>query len=41
METWLQFAEEAKGDMTLEQAVWVDPDRMSGTPCFPGSRLPV
>ena len=27
--------------MTLEQAVWVDPDRMSGTPCFRGSRLPV
>ena len=27
--------------MTLEEAVWVDPDRMSGTPCFRGSRLPV
>ena len=27
--------------MTLEQAVWVDPGRMSGTPCFRGSRLPV
>ena len=27
--------------MTLEQAVWVDPDRMSGAPCFRGSRLPV
>ena len=27
--------------MTLEQAVWVDPERMSGTPCFRGSRLPV
>lgn len=27
--------------MTLEQAVWVDPDRMSGTPCFRSSRLPV
>lgn len=27
--------------MPLDQAVWVDPDRMSGTPCFRGSRLPV
>ena len=28
-------------EMTLEQAVWVDPDRMSGAPCFRGSRLPI
>ena len=27
--------------MTLEQAVWADPGRMSGAPCFRGSRLPV
>ena len=27
--------------MTLEEAVWVDPHRMSGEPCFRGSRLPV
>ena len=27
--------------MTLEQAVWVDPGRMSGALCFRGSRLPV
>ena len=27
--------------MTLEQAVWVDPGRMSGAPCFRGSRVPV
>lgn len=27
--------------MTLDQAVWVDPERMSGVPCFRGSRLPV
>ncbi len=27
--------------MPLDRAVWVDPDRMSGTPCFRGSRLPV
>ena len=29
------------GRMTLEEAVWVDPQRMSGAPCFRGSRLPV
>ena len=27
--------------MTLEEAVWVDPGRMSGAPCFRDSRLPV
>ena len=27
--------------MTLEEAMWVDPQRMSGAPCFRGSRLPV
>ena len=27
--------------MTLEEAVWVDPLRMSGVPCFRDSRLPV
>ena len=27
--------------MTLEQAVWIDPGRMSGAPCFRGSRPPV
>ena len=27
--------------MALEQAVWVDPARMSGVPCFRGTRLPV
>ena len=32
---------EPDGLMTLDQAVWVDPARMSGTPCFRGSRLPV
>jgi uncharacterized protein (DUF433 family) len=25
----------------LEEVVWVDPDRMSGTPCFRGTRVPV
>ena len=27
--------------MTLAEAVWIDPGRMSGTPCFRGTRLPV
>ena len=27
--------------MTVDEAVWVDPGRMSGVPCFRGSRLPV
>ena len=27
--------------MTLEEAVWIDPGRMSGVPCFRGTRLPV
>ena len=30
-----------KAAMTLEEAVWIDPGRMSGTPCFRGTRLPV
>ncbi|MCY3794208.1 MAG: DUF433 domain-containing protein [Gammaproteobacteria bacterium] len=28
-------------DMALEEAVWLDPARMSGVPCFRGTRLPV
>ena len=31
---------EPDGWMTLDQAVWVDSARMSGAPCFRGSRLP-
>ena len=27
--------------MSLEEAVWVDADRVSGTPCFRGTRVPV
>ncbi|MCY4277943.1 MAG: DUF433 domain-containing protein [Gammaproteobacteria bacterium] len=27
--------------MTLEQAIWIDSARMSGAPCFRGTRLPV
>ena len=35
------------GDVTVEQkdklseVIWVDPERMSGTPCFKGTRVPV
>lgn len=35
------------GDMTAEQkdrlsgVIWVDPERVSGTPCFKGTRVPV
>jgi uncharacterized protein (DUF433 family) len=25
----------------VDQVVWVDPDRMSGAPCFTGTRVPV
>jgi uncharacterized protein (DUF433 family) len=25
----------------LDEVVWVDPDRMSGQPCFKGTRVPV
>ena len=25
----------------LDEVVWVDPDRMSGAPCFRGTRIPV
>ena len=32
---------EPNEDMSLEEAVWVDPARMSGAPCFRGTRLPV
>ena len=27
--------------MPLEEAVWIDPARMSGVPCFRSTRLPV
>jgi len=30
-----------KKEAGLEQLVWVDPERMSGTPCFYGTRVPV
>ena len=25
----------------LDKVLWVDPDRMSGAPCFAGTRVPV
>ena len=25
----------------LSEIIWVDPERMSGTPCFKGTRVPV
>ncbi len=25
----------------LREVIWVDPERMSGTPCFKGTRVPV
>jgi uncharacterized protein (DUF433 family) len=27
--------------MTLEEAVWQDPDRLSGAVCFRGTRVPI
>ena len=30
-----------KKEVKLEQLVWVDPERMSGVPCFYGTRVPV
>ena len=32
---------DAAPPMSLEEAVWLDPARMSGAPCFRGTRLPV
>ena len=28
-------------DMPLGEVIWIDPDRMSGLPCFQGTRVPV
>jgi uncharacterized protein (DUF433 family) len=25
----------------LSEVIWIDPERMSGTPCFKGTRVPV
>ena len=41
----LQMAEcqdvTAEQKARLDEAIWVDPRRMSGTPCFRGTRVPV
>lgn len=31
----------SKKEVELEQLVWTDPERMSGAPCFYGTRVPV
>ena len=31
----------AEDRIRLDEAVWVDPERMSGTSCFRGTRVPV
>ena len=35
------FATSKPEPMALEQAVWINPGRMSGEPCFRSTRLPV
>jgi uncharacterized protein (DUF433 family) len=30
-----------KKEVALEHIVWTDPERMSGTPCFYGTRVPI
>jgi len=30
-----------KKEVTLAEVVWTDPERMSGAPCFYGTRVPV
>ncbi len=35
------FVKSTDTPMQLSEAVWVDPARMSGVPCFRGTRLPV
>lgn len=31
----------AEQRLILSEVVWADPDRLSGTPCFKGTRVPV
>jgi uncharacterized protein (DUF433 family) len=28
-------------DISLSEVIWIDPERMSGIPCFAGTRVPV
>jgi uncharacterized protein (DUF433 family) len=30
-----------KKEVEIEHLIWTDPERMSGTPCFYGTRVPV
>ncbi|MBA2734997.1 MAG: DUF433 domain-containing protein [Acidobacteria bacterium] len=30
-----------KKEVALEEIVWTDPERMSGAPCFYGTRVPI
>jgi uncharacterized protein (DUF433 family) len=31
----------AEQKSALSEVIWIDPDRMSGAPCFKGTRVPV
>jgi uncharacterized protein (DUF433 family) len=31
----------AEQRLRLDKVVWIDPDRMSGAPCFVGTRVPI
>jgi uncharacterized protein (DUF433 family) len=35
------FESEFKKDLSFEGIVWIDSERVSGTPCFYGTRVPV
>jgi uncharacterized protein (DUF433 family) len=28
-------------DIPLDEVIWIDPERMSGIPCFAGTRVPI
>ena len=40
-EFWRRFPLMGSPTVSLDQVVWVDPERMSGIPCFAGTRVPV
>ncbi len=31
----------ARKELPLGEVIWIDPERMSGAPCFAGTRVPV
>ena len=41
MPTTTQTATEAGGLSVLDLVMWQDPERMSGAPCFNGTRVPI